>query len=123
MAIEKGVISTIGDGGKTAAAVPSFSDTPVSATLTVPFYLIGCLEPGMAIVYVQFQDNTGVVLARMDGEWSHTLRGDVSIRGNHTVTGAQTVTGTVTAANLITETAAFNSHTHTCPDGGTSGPH
>ena len=109
--IEKGVISTVGAGGKTATAVPSFSDTPVSATLTVPFYLIGCLEPGMPIVYTQFQDNTGVVLARMDGEWNHDLEGDVNIQGN------------ITAADLVTGSATFNGHKHSNSAGETGGPY
>lgn len=119
--VDKGTISTV--SGKTATVIPAFSDAPVSIELVVPFYLVACLEVGMPVVYAQFQDNTGVILARMDGEWNHDLEGDVNIQGNHTVEGSQTVDGNVTAADLITETAKFNTHTHTCPDGGTSGPH
>ena len=109
--IEKGVISTVSGDGKTATAVPSFSDSPVSATLTVPFFLAGSLTVGMPVVYAQFPDNTGVILARMDGEWSHILAGDV------------TIGGTVTAEDFATDAASFNGHTHTAPMGETSGPH
>lgn len=106
--IEKGTISTV--SGKKATVIPSFSDSPVSIDLVVPFYLVSCLEVGMPVVYAQFEDNTGVILARMDGEWNHDLEGDVNIQGN------------VTTTDMITGTARFNTHTHTCPDGGTSGP-
>lgn len=109
--IEKGVISTVSGDGKTATAVPSFSDAPVSATLTVPFFLVGSLTVGMPVVYTQFADNTGVVLARMDGEWSHSLAGNVEINGN--ITAGDVTTGAV---------PSYNGHTHTCPDGVTGGP-
>lgn len=130
--VDKGTISTV--SGKTATVIPAFSDAPVSIELVVPFYLVDSLSVGMPVVYAQFQDNTGVILARMDGEWNHNLEGNVTIQGNHTVEGSQTVdgnqtiegaatiTGNVTAADLITGTARFNTHTHSCPDGGTSGP-
>ncbi len=109
--IEKGVISTVSGDGKTATAIPSFSDAPVSAPLTIPFFLAGSLTPGMPVVYVQFEDNTGVVLVRMDGEWSHALAGNVEIKGS--IIAGDMVTGSV---------PSYNGHTHTCPDGETSGP-
>lgn len=102
--IEKGTISSL--TSTTATVVPSFSDDPVSAELVIPFYLVRCLEPNMEVVYAMFEDNTGVILARCDGEWNHDLDGDVRIRGD-----IQTAT-----------IASVNSHTHTCPDGQTSGP-
>lgn len=120
--IEKGTISTIKDGGKKATAVPSFSDSPVSAELTVPFYLVGCLEVGMQIVYAHFPDGTGVVLGRMDGEWNHDLEGDVNIQGDHTVGGDQEITGKVTSADLTTPAASFNSHIHGTPAGDSTAP-
>lgn len=109
--IEKGVISTVSGDGKTVTAVPSFSDAPVSPTLTVPFFLAGSLTVGMPVVYAQFEDNTGVVLARMDGDWNHALAGDVEIKGN--ITAQDMITGAV---------SSYNGHTHTGPDGETSGP-
>lgn len=140
--IEKGVISSIGEGGETATAVPSFSDSPVSSTLTVPFYLTGSLKVGMPVVYVQFEDNTGLILARMDGEWNHDLAGDVNIQGNQTiegnssvdgsqsvgagqsVTGSVSVSGSVNASGNVTGGGiSLTGHTHTGVHGETSGPH
>lgn len=71
--IEKGTISTV--SGKKATVIPSFSNAPVSVELVVPFFLVGSLTVGMPVVYAQFEDNTGVILARMDGEWNHDLDG------------------------------------------------
>lgn len=65
--IGKGKISTIENGGATVTVVPSFSDALVTPRLTVPSALIGHLSVGLEVVYVQFPDNTGVVLCRMDG--------------------------------------------------------
>lgn len=107
--IEKGKISTV--SGNIATVVPSFSDSPVSTNLVIPFFLVRCLTPGMEVVYAQFEDNTGVVLARMDGDWNHDLDDDLRVRGVTTV------------ENAVTESRiSLNSHTHTCPDGQTSGP-
>lgn len=104
--IEKGLISTVSADGKTAFAVPSFSDAPVSAALTVPFYLVGSLTAGVAVAYAQFDDNTGVILARMDGDWSHNLDGDIKITGD-----LQTTT-----------VPSYNSHTHDTPSGASGAP-
>lgn len=68
--IEKGYISTISADGRTVTAVPAFSGDVVSHELTVPFFLLDCLEVKTEIVYCCFPDNTGVVLARMDGDWN-----------------------------------------------------
>lgn len=65
--IKKGKVSSIMDGGKTITATP-YSGGTVTAPLTVPFFLRGVLPVGTPIVYVDFEDNTGIVLSRMDGE-------------------------------------------------------
>ena len=126
--IDKGMISAVGDNGKTATVVPAFSGASVTFPLVVPFFLAGSLTVKMPVVYATFPDNTGVILARRDGEWNHDLEGDVNVQGsqiiqkNQTVSGSQSITGTVTAEDLITAAARFNTHVHSCPDGGTSGP-
>ena len=71
--VYKGKVSTIIGGGKTVTATPYAGGT-VTAPLTVPFYLVGALPVGTPIVYVVFEDNTGVVLSRMDGDWNHSLQ-------------------------------------------------
>lgn len=70
--IQKGQISAIMDGGKYVTATPYFGGT-VSVPLVVPFFLIGALPVNTPIVYATFPDNTGIVLARADGEWNHAI--------------------------------------------------
>ena len=70
--IQKGKVSTILDGGKTITATPYAGGT-VTAPLTVPFFLIGALPIGTPVVYVVFEDNTGIVLSRMDGDWNGNI--------------------------------------------------
>ena len=105
MSVSKGTISALHDGGKTAEVKPYLGNV-VTPRLVVPFFLIGSLEVEMPVVYAAFEDNTGVVLARMDGEWNRNLEGDVNIQGDVS-------TGSV---------GSINGHTHNCPDGTTSGP-
>lgn len=69
--IQKGKVSTILDGGKMVTATPYAGGT-VTAPLTVPFFLINALPVGTPIAYAVFEDNTGIVLSRMDGEWNHS---------------------------------------------------
>lgn len=112
--IYKGYISAILDGGKKATVVPAFSSNAVSHELTVHFTLLECLEIGMAVVCCGFPDNTGMVLARLDGEWNHKIWDGVQIvTGNTEIVAGDLVTGQV---------SSYNGHTHTCPDGSTGAP-
>ena len=117
--LNKGKISVVID--KThATVVPAFSDTPVTTELIIPWSLWECLEVGMDVVYAQFPDNTGVILGRMDGEWSHKLWQDPNSSN-----AVEAVTGDVkiTAGDMITSVVpSYNGHIHTCPEGETSGP-
>lgn len=105
--IEKGYISAILDGGKKVTVVPAFSSDVVSHELVVPFFLFECLAVKMEIVYCWFQDDTGMVLGRMDGEWNHKI-----------FDGVEIVTGDLVAPGV----PSYTGHTHTCPDGNTGGP-
>ena len=69
--VYKGKVSTVLNGGKHVTAT-SYAGGTVTAPLTVPFFLIDALPVGTPIAYVVFEDNTGVVLSRMDGEWNHS---------------------------------------------------
>lgn len=109
---EKGKVSAISDGGKKVTVIPAFSRDVVSHELVVPFFLYGCLEVNMEVVYCCFPDNTGVVLARMDGEWNHEVRDGVEIvTGDVTITAGDMATGQV---------PSYNGHTHEYSHGGTS---
>lgn len=107
--VSKGRISALHDGGKTVEVKP-YTGEVVTARLVVPFFLFESLEIGMEVVYSSFDDNTGLVLARMDGEWNHDLKGKVNVEQQ------------VEAQDFRTDTAAFNTHKHVAPDGSTSGP-
>lgn len=112
--IQKGTISSlVGDkdanGDYTQARVlPGTADGAVSAILTIPWYLrgkMGNLEPGTEVAYVVFEDYTGLVLARMDGDWGKTVPGSVSVTGDVTADGK-----------------SLSKHTHPTSDGQTGPP-
>lgn len=105
--IEKGYISAILEGGKKVTVIPAFSSDVVSHELVVPFFLYKSLAVKMEIVYCWFQDDTGMVLGRMDGDWNHQI-----------FDGVEIVTGDLTTPSV----PSYNGHTHSCPDGSTSGP-
>ena len=90
--VNKGTVSTIGEAQKTVTVKPYTGDI-VTVPLVVPFFLYGSLEVGMPVVYATFEDNTGIVLARMDGEWNNSLV-DVETFGRHTHAYAEGITDT-----------------------------
>lgn len=71
--VKKGKVSTILDGGTFITATPYTGGT-VTAPLTVPFFLLGDLPVGTPIAYADFEDNTGIVLSRMDGDWNNGIQ-------------------------------------------------
>lgn len=71
--VKKGKVSTVAADGKTVMVAPSAGGI-VTPPLVVPFFLIGALPVNTPVVYATFDDNTGIVLSRADGEWNHTLQ-------------------------------------------------
>ena len=120
---QKGKISTVEgaadrNGDKTTARVlPCTADGMVTRPLTIPWWLrgkMGNLKPGDEVAYAMFEDGTGIILSRMDGEWDGTVPGSVKVeKGDVTVPD-----GDVTASGISLKT-----HTHTGVHGETSGPH
>lgn len=91
--INKGTIATI--EGNTARVVPSDANAKPTAKITIPWHMrgdAGKLTKGTPVVYVEFDDSTGLLLGRADGEWGaylpHLTAGDVTAAGvslkNHT---------------------------------------
>lgn len=121
--IQKGNISTVEgaadrNGDKTTARVlPCTADGMVTRPLTIPWWLrgkMGNLKPGDEVAYAMFEDGTGIILSRMDGEWDGTVPGSVKVeKGDVTVPD-----GDVTASGISLKT-----HTHAGVHGETSGPH
>lgn len=69
--IDKGVVSALKDGGTKAEVIPSQSQDTVTAPLTVPVLLRGNVPVNTEVVYVLFDDNTGMILDRLDGKNTH----------------------------------------------------
>lgn len=121
--IQKGKISTVEgaadrNGDKiTARVLPCTADGMVTRPLTIPWWLrgkMGNLKPGDEVAYAMFEDGTGIILSRMDGEWDGTVPGSVKVeKGDVTVPD-----GDVTASGISLKT-----HTHAGVHGKTSGPH
>ena len=121
--IQKGKISTVEgaadrNGDKTTARVlPCTADGTAARPLTIPRWLrgkMGNLAPDVQVAYAMFEDGTGIILSRMDGEWDGTVPGSVKVeKGDVTVPD-----GDVTASGISLKT-----HTHAGVHGETSGPH
>ena len=116
--IQKGTISSIEgradrNGDFTAARViPCTADGAVTRPLTIPWYLrgdMGKLSPGIEVIYAVFEDGTGAILNRMDGEWDGIVPGDVTIKEGT----LKVPDGDVEAGSI-----SLKSHTHTESEGG-----
>lgn len=129
--IQKGKISSVEgkadrNGDKTTARVlPSTADSIVTRPLTIPWYLLpgemGNLTPGTEVAYAMFEDGTGIILSRMDGEWDGIVPGDITVKK-----GALTMQDkgiSVPSADVTATGHQPDRHTHTDSRGGTtSGP-
>lgn len=120
--IQKGRISSVEgspdrNGDLTAArVVPDTASDIVTRPLVIPWWLrgkMGELKQGVSVAYAMFEDGTGLILSRMDGEWSGTVIGNVEI-----------INGNVNVPNgdVIASDISLKGHIHTAPDGVTSTP-
>lgn len=135
--IQKGTISSVegdpdrNDDKTKARVLPCTADGMVTRPLTIPWWLrgkMGNLKPGDEVAYVMFEDGTGVILTRMDGNWDGTVPGDITvIKGSVEVTeGDLTVTTgsiSVPAGDVVASGISHTGHTHTGVHGETTGPH
>ena len=92
--VQKGIILTMEgetdkNGNPTKARVQAASAEGTSTLpITIPWYLrgkMGNLEKGSEIAFIVFDDQTGIVVSRMDGNWEGTIEEDVTVRGTLTV--------------------------------------
>lgn len=111
--IQKGKISKIEgpndrNGNPTRARVlPATSDGAPSRPYTIPWWLRGAaadLAAGVEVVFATFDDLTGIILARMDGEGGATIPGDLTLTGSVTVKGGSTIDGAMKAGSVETPT-------------------
>ena len=70
--LQKGKISSVLSGGRMVTITP-YTGSTVTTPITVPAFLVGVLPVGTPVVYVVFEDNSGIVLSRMDGEWNGSI--------------------------------------------------
>lgn len=74
--IYKGTIAGI--EGNTARVLPSDAGAKPTAKIVIPWHLRGStgnLTKGTPVVYVEFDDASGLLLGRADGEWGAYLPG------------------------------------------------
>lgn len=151
--VDKGNISRIlpakdWNGHPTTATVnPCTNSGAITPALTIPWYLrgkMGALNVGDCVAYALFDDGTGIIIDRLDGEWQgiidypttttgdvinektektvgkFTGQGGMAISGGDgaTVDGNVKVTGDVTAGGI-----SVQDHTHTGVHGETSSAH
>lgn len=112
--INKGTIASI--EGNTARVVPCDTAAKPTADITVPWHLrgdTGNLKKGVAVVYAEFDDATGLLLGRADGEWGAYLPRLT----------AGTITGAVPDGDVTAAGVSLKGHTHGGVHGTTTGPH
>ncbi len=108
--IDKGKISSFetekdrnGDPIK-ARVLPSTAQSMPTRPLVISWHLrgaMGNLKVGDDVWFALANDLTGIILERVDGEWSGTIPGDV------------TTTGKLTSTDLTTDSVtSVNSHVH-----------
>ena len=132
--IEKGIILTIeGEADRnenpTKARVQSkTAEGTTTLPLTIPWYLrgsMGMLKKGTEVVYALFDDATGVILARMDGNWegkmeetqlfidlmdtTATVQGSIDVSDG--ITGENSVINSMKATTIEVNTLTGNSIT------------
>lgn len=130
--ILKGKISSIeaspvdGKGHATTAKIISLTGGAVTRPLIIPWYLrgtMGNLAPGIEVVYALFEDKSGYILGRADGNFQEHIPYDLIIDGNTTQNGSQTVSGNVNAADFVSESCgSYNVHAHKDSQGGKTTP-
>lgn len=131
--IDKGNISRIlntkdWNGHPNSATInPCTNSGAITPPLTIPWYLrgkMGGLKVGDCVAYALFDDGTGVIIDRLDGEWTGVIdyptqtTGDVKHDKNVTTVGKTTTQDVATGS-----VSSLNGHTHTGVHGETSGPH
>ena len=105
--INKGTIASI--SGNTARVVPSDAGAKPTAKITIPWHLRGStgnLSKGTAVVYVEFDDSTGLLLGYLPSLSAGNInvpKGDVTARGislsGHTHGGVETGSGSTKKPN------------------------
>ena len=102
--VQKGIILTLEggvdrNGNPTRAKVQSTSAEGTSTLpITIPWYLrgeMGRLEKGTEIAFVVFEDMTGMIISRLDGNWDGVMEDDITMKKNLAVGKDIKIGGTI----------------------------
>lgn len=110
--IDKGKVSALLEDGKKATVIPSRAQGNVTIPLVVPKLLIEGLEVGMEVVYVTFEDNTGIILSRLDGDWSHKIDDDITITGDVASDGSISADSVSAEQDVTASGISLTNHIH-----------
>lgn len=111
----KGTISSFTNdldqnSNKTRARVlPSVENGTVTQPFIIPWFLrgdMGKLTQGQEVICAVFDDGSGMILLRADGEWGGLIPWNLMVLGD------------VQAGNV-----SLKSHTHSTPEGESGSPH
>ena len=139
MQIQKGTVQAV--NGSTATCVSAEHPDIVTRQLVIPYYwreLMGNIQPGEEVYYLEDDEHEGMIIARRDGNWDQTVRGTLtvvdavqlqstlSVQGSATFESTATFNGAITAMSSLTATGTITSgaitlttHTHTSTAPGT----
>lgn len=106
--INKGFISNIVESGKKAMVIPQEASNTTTFPLVIPYFLLECLEVNMPVVYATFPDDTGIILARLDGEWNHKIYEELTVEGTTHMTDKLTADKGITATGGISSAGGGN---------------
>lgn len=97
--IDKGKITSV--DGNVVRVVPCNESGLVSARVVVPWHLrggSGNLKKGTEVIYAIFEDQTGILLGRADGDWGDYLPG-LTVGGKVSAQSAE-VSGAISAGSV-----------------------
>lgn len=86
--IDKGTIASV-NTAKNTARVQTKAGI-VTNDLVIPWHLrkgSGNLTKGIEVVFVEFDDQTGILLGRADGDWGYHFIASITAAGNINATG------------------------------------
>ncbi|MBQ9229084.1 MAG: hypothetical protein IJ680_07680 [Paludibacteraceae bacterium] len=104
--IDKGKITSI--DGNVARVVPCNEPGLVSASVVIPWHLRGTsgnLSKGTEVVYALFEDQTGILLGRADGNWGNFVP-ELSVE-------------TLRASSVTASGVSLAAHSHSVTEGAT----
>lgn len=145
MQIQKGTVQAV--NGSTATCVSAEHPDIVTRPLVIPYYwreLMGNIQPGEEVYYIEDDEHDGMIIARLDGNWDQTIRGTLTVvdavqlqatlavqgsatfESSATFNASMTVQGAITAMSsltatgtIISGTTSLTTHTHTSTAPGT----